>query len=74
MQKAVKDMSIVEILDKNIDQGQLAKDLATKYMADKVAEFKAKVESGEIDPIKGTDADKIIILKVIASFETLMAA
>jgi anti-sigma28 factor (negative regulator of flagellin synthesis) len=72
MEKAVKDMTLVEILDKNIDQMQLGKDLAVKYLAEKIAELKAKIESGEIDLIKGTDMDKEVLLKGIAALEAVI--
>jgi hypothetical protein len=30
-----------------------------------VAEYKAKLESGEIDPIKGTDIDKMVLVQAL---------
>lgn len=37
-------------------------------------DLKAKVESGAIDPIKGTDLDKVAIEQVIALAEKYLAA
>lgn len=36
--------------------------------------FKAKVESGEIDPIKGTDLDKTAILGAVELLQKYLAA
>ena len=38
-------------------------------VAEKLADVKAKLESGEIDLIKGTDLDKISAIKVIEAIE-----
>lgn len=71
--KELKDMSVVEILDKSIDQEQLGKDLFVKYVGGelkgKIAEIKAKVASGEIDLIKGTDIEKPIVIGIIDGLE-----
>lgn len=61
----VKDMSLVEILDKNVDQIQLGKDLLAKYAAEKFAEIKAKVDSGELDLIPGTELDNALIKSLV---------
>lgn len=62
----VKQMSLLEILDKNVDQVQLGKDLLAKYASEKFAELEAKIASGEIDLIKGTNLDEVA-LKAIMS-------
>lgn len=59
----------LEILDKNVNQEQLAKDVLAEYVAPKFAEIEAKVQSGEIDLIPGTDLDKVAILAVIAGLK-----
>lgn len=61
----VKDMSLVEILDKNIDQIQLGKDLLAKFVAEKFAEIKAKVDAGEIDLIPGTELDNALVKSLV---------
>lgn len=35
----------------------------------KIDEFTAKVNSGEIDPVKGTDMDKVALLKAAEMFK-----
>jgi hypothetical protein len=52
---------LLAILDKNINQEQLVKDLETAFLLPKLLEFKAKIDSGEIDLIKGTSLDKMAL-------------
>ena len=52
---------ILAILDKNIDQEGMLKDLVAEFVEPKVIEFKAKVISKEIDLIKGTEIDNALI-------------
>ncbi len=68
---SVKDMSLLEIIGKNVDEQQLAKDVAEKYILGWLADIEAKVESGEIDPIKGTDLDKAAIMAAIGALKKL---
>lgn len=67
----VKDMSLLEILGKNVDEQQLVKDLTAKYVSGFLGDIEAKIESGEIDPIKGTDLDKAAMLGAIATLKKL---
>lgn len=69
---SVKDLSLVEILDKNVDQVQLGKDLVEKYLGAKLDDLIAKVESGEVDLIKGTDLDKSVALSLLKSIKGLI--
>ena len=71
---SVKDLSLVEILDKNVDQVQLGKDLVEKYLAVRLVDLKAKIESGEVDLIKGTDLDKKGLLIVLNALEKALLA
>ena len=54
-----------EIFMKHFDEGAFAKDMAFKYAKPGLLAFKDKVESGEIDLVKGTDLDKVLVMKVI---------
>lgn len=56
---------LLEILDKNINQEQLAKDLAVEYVKPYLEELKMKVVSGVVDIVPGTDIDSAIIVKVL---------
>lgn len=56
---------LLEILDKNIDQQGLSKDLSLELFLPKLKELKAKVESKEIDPLKFTDLENIAIAKFL---------
>lgn len=62
----VKDMSVVEILDKHIDQKGLIKDLVVKYLADKFAQLEADLDSGSFDPIPGTQIDNMALKQLFA--------
>ena len=57
------------ILDKNINQEGLALDLAVEYLKPSLEAIKAKVISGEIDLIPGTDLEKPVVL---GALETLL--
>jgi len=54
-----------EIVKKNIDIPGLEKDLLIEFVKAPLMAFKAKVESGEVDLIKGTDLDKGVLIKAI---------
>jgi len=56
---------LVEILKQNVDIAGLEKDLLVEFVKAPIMAFKAKVESGEVDLIKGTDLDKGILIKAI---------
>lgn len=56
---------LLQILDKNIDQEGLAKDLGMLLVLPKLKELKAKVESKEIDLLKFTDLENIAIAKFL---------
>lgn len=56
---------IAEIVDRHVNQEMLAKDLALEFVKPAILAFKAKVESGEVDPVKGTDLDKAALIKAI---------
>ena len=56
---------LLKILDKNIDQDGLAKDLGMLLLLPKLKELKAKVESKEIDLLKFTDLENIAIAKFL---------
>jgi hypothetical protein len=53
------------ILDECVDQEKLVKMLAKEYAEKAVLDVKAKIESGEIDPVKGTELDKEVMLKAV---------
>lgn len=61
---------LLAILDKNINQEGLALDLAIEYIKPSLETLKAKVISGEIDLIPGTDLEKPIVL---GALETLLS-
>ena len=63
---------ILAILDKNIDQQGLAKDLAGELIKPEIAAFKAKIESGEIDPIPGTKIENLLIGQVLGAFQAYL--
>lgn len=65
-------MSLLEILDKHVDEKALGKDLIAKYVMEKFKELKAKVDSGEIDLIKGTSLDNAALVAIMASLEKLL--
>lgn len=68
--KSVKDMTPLEILDKNLDQEQLGKDLAAKYLdLDSVI---ADVQSGKIDIVPGTDIDKMVVMAVLTGLKGVL--
>lgn len=56
---------LLKILDKNIDQDGLAKDLGMLLLLPKLKELKAKVESKEIDILKFTDIENNAIAKFL---------
>jgi hypothetical protein len=58
------------ILDKNINQEQLAIDLGVEFIKPWLEAQKAKVVAGEIDLIAGTDLDNQIMAK---SLDALLA-
>lgn len=45
-----------------------------ELIAPVIEEFKAKVESGQVDPIKGTDLDKTAILGAVELLQKYLAA
>jgi hypothetical protein len=63
-------MKLLEGVELKLEAGKLMliAELAALIMP-KLAEIKAKVESGEIDLIKGMDLDKVAILKAIELIE-----
>lgn len=65
---SIKD-KVVAVLDKNIDQEQLGKDLlalaVSEVLKPKAEALKAKIASGEIDLIKGTQIDNELLLKIV---------
>lgn len=58
---------LIEILDKNINQEQLAKDLAMEFL---LPFLKEKIAS--IDLVKGTDLDKELLLKAMDAIEKMV--
>lgn len=56
---------LLAILDKNINQEQLAKDVAAELLLPQLEQWKADIESKKIDPIKGTDLENIAIAKFL---------
>lgn len=56
---------IWEILDKHLDQEAAGKEYAALKIKPWIEGVKAKVESGEIDIVPGTDIDKHAILSVL---------
>jgi len=52
---------ILAILDKNVNQEGIVKDVVAEFVEPKILEFKAKVISKEIDLIKGTEVDNALI-------------
>ncbi len=67
-------MTIVEILDKNIDQENLLKDFAGFFLAPKAEELKAKILSGEIDLIPGTDIDNTLLAQAVDKLVAFLMA
>jgi hypothetical protein len=63
-------MKLLEGVELKLEAGKLMliAELAALILP-KLAEIKAKVESGEIDLIKGMDLDKVAILKAIELIE-----
>jgi hypothetical protein len=55
----------IAILDKNINQEGLALDLAVEYIKPSLEAILAKVESGEIDLIPGTDLEKPVVISAL---------
>lgn len=53
------------ILDECVDQEKLVKLLAKEYAEKAILDLKSKIESGAVDPVKGTDLDKDLMLKAI---------
>jgi len=64
---------VVEIVDKHVDQEALAKDLVGQLVAPELEKLAAKMESGEIDLVKGTNLDNVegakFLRKVAASLK-----
>lgn len=58
---------LIQILDKNINQEQLAKDLAVEYV---VPYLKEKIAG--IDIVPGTDLDKVVLAKALDAIEQLV--
>lgn len=58
---------LIEILDKNINQEQLAKDLAVEFV---LPFLKEKIAG--IDLVPGTDLDKKIIMKALNALEAMV--
>lgn len=59
-------MELGQIGDVNYAEGDIVVKLhVAKFAKPALEAIKAKVESGEIDPVKGTDLDKAAILKVL---------
>lgn len=56
---------LLAVLDKNINQEQLLKDVLALTVQPFLMDVKAKIEKGEIDPIPGTDLDKELMLKAV---------
>jgi hypothetical protein len=63
-------MKLLEGVELKLEAGKLMliAELAALILP-KLAEIKAKVESGEIDLIKGMDLDKVAVLKAIELIE-----
>lgn len=53
------------ILDECVDQEKLVKLLAKEYAEKAILDLKAKIEAGTVDPVKGTDLDKDLMLKAV---------
>ena len=56
---------LIQILDKNIDQQGIEKDLAVELVIPELEKLKQKVLSKEIDLIKSTSLENEAIAKVI---------
>ena len=52
-----------------VDGAVVVKAEVKSLLLEELAKIKAKVESGEIDPIKGTDVDKSAILAALNLIE-----
>lgn len=53
------------ILDKNINQEQMAKDIGMEFLKPELEKIKAKVVAKEFDPIPNTDIDGLALVAVI---------
>lgn len=56
---------VLDIVRKHVDEKGMLKDLASEFVKPYLASVKAKIESGEIDLIPGTDLDKMVLLSAI---------
>lgn len=65
---------ILEILDKHVNQEAFAKEVVGVYVMPWLDGTKAKLESGEIDLIPGTDLDKHVLLTAIEFLKKQVAA
>lgn len=74
MEKKVADMTLIEVLDKNVNQEQLARDLIAKYALGKIDQLSADVQSGKIDLIPGTQIDNILVAKLIEAIKASLVA
>ena len=56
---------VLEIVKKNVNEEQMLKDLLAEFAKPALLDLKAKVDSGEIDLIHGTDIDKAVLDQVL---------
>jgi len=61
----MEQSKLMQILDKNIDQQGLLKDIAAEFMIPEIEKLKQKVLAKEIDLIKSTDVDNNAIASVL---------
>jgi hypothetical protein len=63
-------MEVVKGVELEYKEGKLVLSAGIAALLNPVLEdYKAKIESGEIDLIKGTDLDKMVVLQVIAALQ-----
>ncbi len=63
----------LQIVDECVDQQLLAKKIVAEEVTPKVDAVLAKVVSGEIDLIKGTDVDKVVLMTILERFKAELA-
>lgn len=65
---------LLDLAGECFDKKKFATGVAVKAVKPWLAEVKAKVESGEIDPLKNTDLDKIAMLAALDQVNKLIDA
>ena len=59
---ALDGQKLLQLLDKHVDQEGFVKDVVLEYVKPWILEKQAKIVSGEIDLIPGTDLDKVALV------------